>query len=89
MTEARTILPIREGLARAIYDKPTRFDGDVVGTHLSQSYVIDASATDAAQLRAFVIAVCEDIADAALSYLHSRHLLNDIALSNIKDEEAK
>jgi hypothetical protein len=71
MTDARTIPPVREGVARAIYEKRNGAGalpwGRRDGAHKAP-YVGDA--------------------DAALTYLRSRHLLNDIALSNLKDEEA-
>ncbi len=86
MTPTPDIEPIREGLAREIYDKPTRFDGDAIGTHLSQSFMLDASAVNAEQLRAFVQMICEDAADACLTYLIKRQAFHSDAYAVIKKE---
>lgn len=55
-----------EKAAKAIYDAPTTFDGDTIATHLSQSMMIDGSATNADELRKIVRSVCRDAAIAVL-----------------------
>lgn len=60
---------MREKIARAVYDKATRFDGDPIGVHLGNSMMIDGSAKDAAHLKRIVMQVCEDAADAVLDAL--------------------
>lgn len=62
-------MTMREKIARAIYDKATRFDGDQIAVHLGNSMMIDGSACDAADLKRIVMQVCEDAADAALDAL--------------------
>ncbi|MGM0584259.1 MAG: hypothetical protein ACQEUZ_06380 [Pseudomonadota bacterium] len=62
-------MDLREKIARAIYDKPTRFDGDPIGTHLHHSMMIEWSTEGVEDERRVVMQVCEDAADAALSAL--------------------
>lgn len=54
-------------MARAIYDAPTRFDGDAVGTHLGRSEMVDCSARTAEEEREIVLCMCEDAASAILA----------------------
>lgn len=60
-----------EEVARAIYDKVTRFDGDQIAVHLSMAPAVDGSATNAAELLAIVMSICEDAASAALSAMET------------------
>lgn len=55
-----------EKVARAIYDKPTSFDGDTVATHLCQSMMIDASSRNKNEMLDIVRSVCRDAARAAI-----------------------
>lgn len=55
-----------ERVARAIYNQPTKFDGDQIGVHLSQSMMIEGSAKNLEELREFVMTVCRDAARAAI-----------------------
>lgn len=55
-----------ERLAKAIYDKPTAFDGDTIGTHLSQSMMLEGSATSAGMLHDIIMSVCRDAARSAI-----------------------
>jgi hypothetical protein len=55
-----------EKVARAIYNRPTRLDGDEIAVHLGNSMMIDGSAVDAADLERIVMQVCEDAARAAI-----------------------
>lgn len=50
------------GLAQKIYDCPTTFDGDAIGTHLGLSMMVDQSTSTAEEQRRVVMSMCEDIA---------------------------
>ena len=50
------------GLAQKIYDCPTTFDGDAIGTHLGLSMMVDQSTSTVDDQRRVVMSMCEDIA---------------------------
>ena len=50
------------GLAQKIYDCPTTFDGDAIGTHLGMSMMVDQSTSTVEEQRRVVMSMCEDIA---------------------------
>lgn len=60
-----------EEVATAIYNRPTRFDGDEIAVHLGNSMMIDGSAVDAADLERIVMQVCEDAARAAIEAMQT------------------
>lgn len=75
-----------EEVAKAIYSKPTQFDGDSVGTHLGQSYNIDGSAHSPSELRSLVMTVCNDAAEAAINKLRELGFVNIQCLDALKAE---
>lgn len=78
-----------EECARAIYDEPTRFDGDPVAVHLSNSWMIENSSPDLETSISITRSVCEDAANAVLSVLRKRGLINELGLSLIRESEEK
>jgi len=60
-----------ERVAKAIYDKPTAFDGDTIGTHLSQSMMLEGSATSAGMLHDIIMSVCRDAARSAIEAMRT------------------
>lgn len=87
MTDTREYPRPVEGVAKAIYDKPSTFDGDPIGYHISESWSLD-NLRDQPEMRAHVMTMCEDAARAAIDYLKANHLINDAGLDLLRAEEA-